>query len=237
MTESDQLWSDHILRNVADVCFHLTWKGPNVCREKQNNPPVTSKMGSCLWCCCHWPEPEINRIQKGSKRVVPAWKNRFFLLSWFIFLNVETWDVFFVFVLLFFFFWHWDVFGFCWGVFFNGSFFCWGGFLNRRGENFFVEDVEGDFTSKGWNIVLWGCWEGFYIEGFFSHEGDVTCFTLRLFTLWSLCGGKLFFVKGWFLFDWRFFLLRGDLLNWEENIFCWARKDYWNRGWTYVFWR
>lgn len=57
---------------------------------------------------------------KGSKRVVPAWKIRFFLLSSF-FLTLRLEKFFFCFLSrgsFVFFFWHWDVFVFCWVFFF-----------------------------------------------------------------------------------------------------------------------
>ena len=170
---------------------------------------------------------------RDPKPVVPAWKNRFFFVE-FIFLNVLRLETFFFFFFsrgsFVFLFLALRRFCFLLRCFFLIKGFFWGGF----------------FKSKGGNIAFWGCWEWFYIQEFFSNEGDVTCVTIRLFfaegrlfTLWSLCGGKLFLLRGDFCLIWRFFLLRGDLLNWEENIFCWGRIIEIEGGHIYffLFWR
>lgn len=252
MTESDQLWSDHILRNVADVCFHLTWKGPNVCREKQNNPPVTSKMGSCLWCCCHWPEPEINRIQKGSKRVVPAWKIRFFFCwvdSFFLTLRLE---VFFLF------------------LFFCFSFFGIETFLVFV-EVFFLMEVfllRWIFKSKGGIFFCWRCWGGFYIEGvkycslrmlrgilhrrFFFHMRGCYMFYIETFYIVIIVWGEIIFCQGvifvWLTFffaeGWSF-KLRGEYILLSQEGLLKSRVDicflevgflYWGGGKQFLVW-
>ena len=164
-------------------------------------------------------------IQKGSSCVQLSF------FCWVFFLNVETWDGRFFFLLgggSFFFVWHWDVFVFCWGVFLIEGvfFFVEVDFFNRRGEKS-LRMLRGDFTSNGGNIVLWGCWEGFYIEGvIFLTWGGCYMFYIetffaegRLFTSFYIViivwGGELFFVKGWLLFDCRFFFAEGWSFKWR----------------------